>query len=189
MCRATLLAVVIVGAMGVLVAAQCDCTPQTPTEKPSCYTAFWAREQVRFRLVVPGDYFFCCPDCEAPLVTGWRVETMAGAIVYQKTFAEVPRGHWYIMGWNQRDTWGNAVSAGFYKLVVETTSAGEFDSYIQIVPSPCCWSFCGCCPQLPSYPCGIVVGQPYIKILQVERRWSARCSVTLTAHFELDCCP
>ena len=79
MCRATLLAVVIVGAMGVLVAAQCDCAPQTPTERPSCYTAFWASEQVRFRLVVPGDYFFCCPDCEAPLVTGWRVETMGPA--------------------------------------------------------------------------------------------------------------
>jgi hypothetical protein len=189
MCKATLLAVVFVAAMGALATAQCACEQATPIEKPSCYTAFWASELVRFRLVVPGDYFFCCPDCEAPLVTGWRVETMSGAIVYHESFVEVPRGHWYIMGWNQRDASGNAVSAGFYKLVVETTSTSEFESYIQIAPSSCCWGFFGCCPRLPSYPCGIAVGQPYIKIIQVERHWSARCSVVLSAHFGLDCCP
>ena len=187
--KATLLAVVIVGAMGVLVAAQCDCGQQPSIERPSCYEAFWAREQVRFRLIVPADYFFCCPNCETPLVTGWRVETAAGAIVYQETFAEVPKGHWYIMGWNQRDTSGNAVSAGFYRLVVETAAAGEFKCYVQIVSPPSCWSFCECCLRLPSHPCGIAIGQPYVKILQVERRWSTCCYLLLWARFELDCCP
>ena len=187
--KATLLAMVIVGAMGVLVAAQCNCGQQPSIGRPPCYETFWTSDQVRFRLIVPGDYFFCCPDCETPLVTGWRVETAAGAIVYQKTFAEVPKGHWYIMGWNQKDTWGNAVSAGFYRLVVETTSAGEFASTIQIVSPPCCWVCCTCWPQRLSCPCGIAIGQPYIKIFESESRCRAHCSVSLWARFELDCCP
>jgi len=172
--RAALLAVVIVGLLGGLAAAQCDCAAGTDVERPPCYTAFWSGEQVRFKLVVPADYFFCCPDCETPLITGWRVEMLDGAILYEATF-DLPKGHWYVISWDQKDAWGSSVSEGYYKVVVATTSAGEFVNYIKV--TPCCWGWGGCCwPRLSSCPCGIVIGQPYVKIFRPDRCLPTRCA-------------
>jgi hypothetical protein len=73
----------ILGVFGILGAAQC-CPP--PSEPP-CYTAFWQGEDVCFELIVPFWGWCCC--CPAPQVqvTGWRVVTMDGNVIYQETFA------------------------------------------------------------------------------------------------------
>ena len=186
--KAALLVVIFAGLASGLALAQCGCT-ESAGDRPACHTTFWSGEEVRFKLVVPADYFFCCESCEAPLITGWRVETMEGAIVYQQTLSHAPKGHWYVMNWDQKDVWGMRVSAGFYKVIVETTSASEVENTIQIVAPPCCYSWCACYPRLHSCPCGISLCQPYVKLLQSERSWRTWSSLSISVHIGVNCCP
>jgi hypothetical protein len=53
--KAALLTVIVmmVGLIGVMATAQCDCNPVPEGEGPSCYTAYWAGVDVEFKLVVP----------------------------------------------------------------------------------------------------------------------------------------
>jgi len=186
--RAVLLAVVIVGLTGGLAAAQCNCGAWTETGGPSCYTPYWAGEEVTFKLVVPAEYFFCCPSCETPLITGWRVETMEGTIVYQKQFPDVPKGHYLKMAWDQKDSWYNRVPPGYYRIVVQTTSAGEFESYVQIVQRPCCWGWCGCCcPRLYSCYCCVPYGKPYVMIDRCETYAAAWGAISISIKIRCGC--
>ena len=187
--KAALLVVIFVGLASGLALAQCGCTEEA-TGRPPCYTAFWAGEEVRFKLVVPADYFFCCESCEAPLVTGWRVETLEGTIIYEETFAHAPKGHWYVMSWDQKDAWCIRGSPGFYKIIVQTISAGEFENHIHIGAAACCCGWCCCCPQPCSFPCGVSLCQPYVKVLPTTARSCAPCcTLSICAHVRIGCCP
>ncbi len=117
--RTVLLAVVIVGLIGIVATAQCGCTPLLEGEGPTCYTTYWAGVDIAFKLVVPAEYFSQNPVPTTPLITGWRVETLEGTIVYQEQFPDVPKGHYLEMVWDQRDTWCNRVPPGYYRLVVQ----------------------------------------------------------------------
>ena len=183
--RAVLLVVVSVGLASGLALAQCGCTEEA-TGRPACYTAFRSGEEVRFKLVVPADYFFCCESCEAPLVTGWRVESLEGTIIYEETFTDAPKGHWYVMSWDHKDAWCIRVSPSFYKIVVQTTSAGEFENYIHIGAAPWC-----CCYSQPrSCPCGVPLCQPYVRVLPPTARSCALCyALSIGVHMGINCCP
>jgi hypothetical protein len=160
------MAVVLVGLVGVQVAAQCGCSQPAPsTGTPSCYTAYWAGVDVSFKLVVPLEYFMQSPVPATPLITGWRVEQLDGTIVYQKQFPDLPKGHYLVMTWNQKNTQGHPAAPGFYRLVVQTTTAGEFSSVVKVVapPGPCSWC-CGC-SRLVSHECCPTYCSPYVKTL------------------------
>jgi len=191
--KAALLTVIVmmVGLTGVMAAAQCDCNTVPEGEGPSCYTSYWAGVDVEFKLVVAAEYFWCCPTCATPLITGWRVETLDGTIVYQEQFPDVPKGHYLEMVWDQRDTWCNRVPPGYYRLVIQTTSAGEFENYVQIVPRPGYWGWCNCCcPQLYSCPCCPTFGDPYVQIARCMNYGTAWGSISVTVHIGIGCgCP
>ena len=175
--RTFLLAAVIVTLVGGLAAAQCNCT-STEAAGPCCYTAFWEGEEIHFKLIVPAEYFLYCSPCDTPLITGWWIETMDGIVVYQDMFPEVPKGHWLEMTWDQNDSGHYAVPGGYYKIVVHTTTAGEFTNYVQIFAKPC---FCCCCWQrLCSCPCGVPFGEPYVVIYPSERN-------SISIHIGLKC--
>lgn len=185
--KAALLAVIVVGLASGL--APCGFTEQA-LAGPSCYTAFWPGEAVRFKLVVPAEYFLCGGGCETPLITGWRVETLEGTIVYEEPFAHAPKGHWYVMTWNQKDACRLRVPPGFYRVVVETAQAGGFEHPIYIGAATCCYR--GCCgdPQPCFCPCGIPLCQPYIKVFPPTARGCASCcSLSIRVHVGINCCP
>lgn len=188
--RTVLLAVVIVGLIGIVATAQCGCTPLLEGEGPTCYTTYWAGVDIAFKLVVPAEYFSQNPVPTTPLITGWRVETLEGTIVYQEQFPDVPKGHYLEMVWDQRDTWCNRVPPGYYRLVVQTTSAGEFENYVQIVPRPCYWDWCSCCcPQLDSRPC-CPSHDPYILIARCSSHGTVWGSISVSVHIGVGCgCP
>lgn len=132
-----------------------SCCP--PPTEPRCYTAFWVGDTICFKLVVPFSFLCCCCGDEE-LITGWRVETPDGVVVYEHSYPEPvpPRG--FVMQWDQRDMAGQQVAAGFYNLVV-TTTEGEYKTTIKLVErDPCCWTI------LRSKPCGISLCKPYIKV-------------------------
>lgn len=177
MSRKLVLAAVL-GAFGILGMAQC-CPP--PSEPP-CYTTFWQGEDVCFELVVPFWGWCCC--CPAPQVqvTGWRVVTMDGNVIYQETFATpTAPGKWV---WKQVDAQGRPVAPGFYKIVVSTTS-GEYENTVKIVAKPecqcCCFPFfffgyCG----FASKPCMVSWCTPYVKLYRCPTcEASCCCGVTI----------
>jgi hypothetical protein len=168
------LMVCLFGAMTVTQCGYAIGSTTTTAAAPPCYKAFWPGQEVRFKLVVPAEYFFGCPECETPLITGWRVESSDGMLIYDTSFVDVPKGHWYVVSWDQRDHWGNAVLPGYYKLVIQTT-AGEFLDFVYITPCnlcPCC-----CCSQgLYDSPCPIACEWPYIDFLPTEGSWCPFCS-------------
>lgn len=130
-----------------------SCCP--PPNEPCCYTSFWVGETVHFKLVVPWGFFCCCCGDEE-LVTGWRIETLDGTVVYQYTFPE-PVSPGTEIQWDQKDANGNQVAPGFYNIVV-TTTKGEYKTAIKIVEKDCC------CWGLWSRPCGASLCKPYIKV-------------------------
>lgn len=157
-----------IGVLGGLAAAQ-GCAPcATPAPEPSCFTAFWQGEDICFELVVPWSLFCCC-CCGAPQVqvTGWRVMTLEGNVVYQETFpAPVAPGKWV---WKQVDAQGNPVAPGYYKIVVSATT-GEYENTVKIVARqdcclPCCFPFffLGCFGAW-SKPCAVSWCTPYVKL-------------------------
>lgn len=153
------------GAMG-----QCGCEQATSTG-PGCYTSFAMGDQISFKLVVPADYFFSCPACTTPLITGWRVETESGNVVTRNDFCNGPIGHWLQMTWDQEGECLTQVMPGYYRVVIETTTAGEITTFVKIVSSPCC---CGMAPRLCSIPCVPAPAMPYIEIVH-PAGWSPCC--------------
>lgn len=131
-----------------------SCCP--PPTEPCCYTSFWMGDTVCFKLVVPFSLFCCCCE-EKELVTGWRIETMDGMVVYEYAFAD-PVSPGYEIQWDQKDMAGQQVAAGFYNIVV-TTTKDEYKTTIKIEEKdPCCWKV------LRSRPCGVSWCKPYIKV-------------------------
>jgi len=132
-----------------------SCCP--PPTEPCCYTAFWVGDTVYFKLVVPFSFLCCCCE-DKELVTGWRIETLEGALVYEHAFPEPMAPQCLEMQWDQKDMAGQQVAPGFYYIVV-TTTKGEYKTAIKIVEKdPCCWTV------LWSKPCGISLCKPYIKV-------------------------
>ena len=131
-----------------------SCCP--PPTEPCCYTAFWVGDTVCFKLVVPFSFLCCCCE-DKELVTGWRIETLDGTVVYEYTYPQ-PVSPGTEAQWDQKDMAGQQVAAGFYYIVV-TTTKGEYKTAIKIVEKdPCCWTV------LWSKPCGISFCKPYIKV-------------------------
>jgi len=166
--RTVFLTFLLVFVLSGVVLAQCDCETNAIVGDPECFAGFYVTNPIEFKLVVPGDYFFECPTCPVPGIAAWRVETFEGTVIYGEVFAE-PKGHYYVMTWDQKDTWGNPVPTGFYRLVIVTDVAGEVDHYINIQAPPCvawpCWCGCwGCCPTLESIPCCVPYGMIYLDI-------------------------
>lgn len=165
------------GIWGALAMAQ-GCAPCQPATEPSCYTAFWQGEDVCFELVVPWSLFCCCCPTQVQ-VTGWRVETLEGNVVYQQAFPEpVAPGKWV---WEQVDALGNPVEPGYYKIVVSTTS-GEYANTVKIVAKPeccqpCCFPFFffGCWGMW-SKPCAVSWCEPYVKVYRCPS--CAPCATT-----------
>jgi len=183
--RALVVAVMIIGLVGVVAVAQCGCDTPPAGSGPACYTGYWAGVDVSFKLVVPGEYFSQCPVPETPLITGWRVETLAGDIVYQVQFPDVPKGHNLQMTWNQTDGHCNNVALGFYRLVVQTTTAGEFQNYVRIVGWPGFGGWCNCCcERLDTRPC-CPQHVPYIEIARCDSRPSFVSSFSIQFKVEL----
>ncbi|MCR4391545.1 MAG: DUF2271 domain-containing protein [Candidatus Acetothermia bacterium] len=167
--RALALSMAALAVTGGLALAQCGCPPPAG---PCCYTAFWAGEEVHFQLVLPFGMFCCCQ--ERPGIVGWRVETMAGALVYQVAFPEPKDPTSLTMVWDQKDQAGDPVAPGYYKLVV-TTVAGEHETYVRIAERPSCcffwwWPW--------SRPCGASLCRPYIKVFRAPACPSG-CAFTL----------
>ncbi len=179
--------VLLVGLGGTVAAAQCGCSqPDTPR----CYTAYWAGTDVSFKLVVPAEYFSQCPMPETPLITGWRVERLDGTIVYQDQFPDVPKGFYLVMTWDQQDAQSNPVAPGFYRIIVQTTTAREFSNFVRVVAPPSLWSGCCCCPQLVSCACCPTFGSPYVQIERPPRRVLSWGSLSITIHLGGVCsCP
>ncbi|MCX7844287.1 MAG: hypothetical protein N2507_02865 [Candidatus Bipolaricaulota bacterium] len=183
--RAALLMLAL-GAVGWGAFAQ-GCAPcALPDPQPPCFTAFWQGEDVCLELVVPWSVFCgCC--CPAPQVqvTGWRVVTWEGALVYQEIFpSPVAPGRWV---WKQVDSKGNPVGPGYYKVIVSTTT-GEYENTLKIVArpdccSPCCFPlfFLGCLV-FGSRPCAVPWCTPYVKLYRCPvcvAPCGAPCGVTL----------
>ena len=149
-----------------------SCCP--PPTEPCCYTAFWVGDTVYFKLVVPFSFLCCCCE-DKELVTGWRIETLEGALVYEHAFPEPMAPQCLEMQWDQKDMAGQQVAPGFYYIVV-TTTKGEYKTAIKIVEKdPCCWTV------LWSKPCGISLCKPYIKVYKCPSCCVPCCCVL--------CCP
>ncbi|RLE36733.1 hypothetical protein DRJ12_04140 [Candidatus Acetothermia bacterium] len=189
--KALILAVLVVGFLGVAGMAQCGCSqppvPPPAPNSPTCYTAYWAGEEIHFKLHVPAEYFFTSPTPPTPLITGWRVEMLDGTVVYQDLFPDAAKGAWYEMVWNQRDMSCSLVPAGFYRIVVSTDSAGVYTAMVRIVPLPPCLAPCGFYPRLVSPSCTAPCGTPYIQFLPQER--TTGISITITVPLNCGSCP
>ena len=185
--KVILLAIVMLALASGLAVAQCNCADPAFGEVPPCYTTFGWGQEVRFKLVAPLEYFLCCAVCETPLITGWRVETLDGVITYEEVL-RAPKGHYYEISWDQKDSWRNRIPCGYYRIVIETT-VGEYVNYIHVNPG--CWDWCGycCASRLHGCPCGVMLCQPYVKFLpSTTQSWSpCCCSVSVTVRLGADC--
>ncbi len=189
--KAIVLAVLVVSLLGVGALAQCGCNQPpaaTSNNGPACYTAVWMGEDVHFKLEVPAEYFFTSPTPPTPLITGWRVERMDGTVVYQDLFPDVPKGAWYEMVWNERDSHCNPVSPGFYRIVISTDSAGVYSTFVRLVAPPPCLIPCGVYPQLVSCPCSAPCGVPYVHVLP-QKVEHAALSVSISISINCGGCP
>lgn len=185
--RACMITLVVLALASGLVAGQCSCSDSVLGEAPPCYTTFRLGQEVRFKLVVPLDYFMCCPASDTPLITRWRVETMDGVIIYEEAL-RAAKGHWYEISWDQRDSCRQRIAGGYYRIAIQTTS-GEFFNYIQVGAThwgwcdPCC--VCRCC----ECPCPIPLCKPYVKFLPSHQQsWSpCGCTFSVTLRMGSDC--
>jgi hypothetical protein len=138
---------------GMAAFGDCGCAP---AGNPSCYSTFSPGWTVEFTLKVPVDYFAAHATTETPFVTGWRVETLDGALVHRVTFG-FPLGTVTRFEWRLTDDVGGRVAAGFYRIVVETTSAGDIASTVLV--ASCC-NPCGCTGRIPA--CRPACGEAYL---------------------------
>ncbi len=186
--RAVVLAVLVIGVIGVGALAQCGGCSQPPAinaAEPACYTAYWIGEEVHFKLSVPAEYFFTVPTPPTPLITGWRVETLDGTVVFQDVFPDVPKGAWYEMVWDQRDLSCQLVPPGYYRIVVSTDSAGVYSAVIKLVSPPACLTPCGIYPRLVSPQCSTPCGKPHIEFL--PQKASASAGISISIHINCSC--
>lgn len=183
--RALLLAVLVVGLIGVVASAQCGCGAPPVGDELTCYTGYWLGVDVGFKLVVPGEYFSQCPVPETPFITGWRVEALDGTIIYQRQFPDMPKGHNYEMLWDQTDGNGNQVPVGIYRFVIQTTTAGEINNYVKIQPWPGPGNWCSFgCAQIDTQPC-CISHSPYIQIARCTGRPYVWGSISIRIHVDL----
>ncbi len=190
--RAIVLAILVIGVIGGAVFAQCGCNqPPAPAgNKPACYTAVWRGKDVHFKLNVPAEYFFTSPTPPTPLITGWRVERLDGTVVFQDLFPSVPKGAWYEMVWNERNSHCTLVAPGYYRIIISTDSAGVYSTIIKIVAPPPCLVPCGVYPRLVSHPCSAPCGSPYIQVLP-QKVAHASLSISISIPIQVNCggCP
>ena len=161
-------AILLVG-IGLSACADCGCTPPG---SPACYTLFRANQTIEFTLTVPVDYFTAHATEETPFITGWRVETVDGVLVRRVTF-DFPHGLLTVMEWTLKDDDGVPVNEGFYRIIVETTSAGEISNTVQLIP--CCGA---CVSSCRSPVCRPACGEAYL-ILRVGDSFRCGCGLSL----------
>lgn len=144
--------------------ADCGCSSESV---PSCYTTFRSNQWIEFSMTVPVDFFLCHGAVETPLIAGWRVETLDGSTIRRVTF-EPFVGSVSVFLWKLDDDAGSAAPEGFYRIIVETTSAGEVSSVVRVVPCytprscciSCCPTFSCACGRTP--PCRAAYGDAYL---------------------------
>jgi len=174
---------ILAGLLAVGVWAQCDCGPDT---RPPCYESFWTTEVIGISLTVPGEFFWVYNTMTPPRILGWRVETWEGAVVRAEFFPDGPYPLWYDLAWDLTDWEGQIVDAGYYRLVVETTNAGDIWAPVQIVER--CRQCCGCfCFSSYPYKCGRACppgyGQPFLDLEVLETRTCGSLSFSVTFQF------
>jgi len=165
----------------------CDCGR---AEVPSCYESFGTNEVIGISLIVPVDYFVCHNTTESPRILGWRVETWDGMVVRAEFFPDGPYSRLHTIEWDLSDSTGGRVAPGYYRIVVETTDAGDIAHPVQIVERcrPCygcfCWPTCSVCC---TTRCRVPYGEPYLSLFVADTQ---ACGLTISVHVELDCpCP
>lgn len=165
--------------------AQCDCGVDI---RPSCYESFWTTEVIGISLVVPGEFFWVYDTTTPPRILGWRVETWDGLVVRAEFFSDGPYPLWHGLEWDLTDWGGAIVAPGFYRVIVETTNAGDVSTPVQIIER--CRACCGCScwsayPAKCSRSCPTSYGEPFLDLSVAETR---RCSgLTFSLHFQFEC--
>lgn len=154
-----LLALLLVG-FGLSAWGDCGCAP---AGEPVCYTVFRQNQTIVFSVTVPVDFFLAHATTETPFITGWRVETIDGAVVRRVIF-DHPLGWATPLEWGLEDGGGTQVSEGVYRIVVETNSAGEVTNYARLIPcsAPLPCSCCGCPNRAPA--CRPACGEAFLTL-------------------------
>jgi len=109
-------------------------------------TAFNLGQQIEFRVEDASTWWWgwCCTTCTTSWVHGWRIVDVCGQTVYAVTHDGPVASNVWQGDWTQVDMQGNAVPAGHYKLVVNT-SVGTLSRCFTL-RDPCaatCWWGCG----------------------------------------------
>jgi len=161
--------------------ADCGCAP---AGDPACYTTFRMSQAIEFRMTVPVEFFYAHATTETPLITGWRVETLDGAVV-RRVVLSYPVGPVTVFEWKLDDGAGARVAEGFYRIVVETTSAGDVSNTVLLFGccSPC-YNLC-CCTARPPV-CRPLCGDAYL-VLNAGDALRPCCGFTITISGSLSC--
>jgi len=165
--------------------AQCDCGVEA---QPLCYESFWTNEVIGISLVVPGEFVWVYNTTTPPRILGWRVETWEGMVVRAEFFEDGPYPLWQDLEWDLTDWQGMIVAPGFYRVVVETTNAGDVSTPVQIVERcrPCCGCYCwSAFPRKCSRVCPREYGQPFLDLEATETR--ACSGLTFSLHITIEC--
>jgi len=165
--------------------AQCDCWGDV---RPPCYQSFWTTEVIGIKLVVPGEFFWLYNTTTPPRILGWRIETQEGMVVNAEFLDDGPYPLWHELEWDLTDWQGGIVAPGFYRIIVETTNAGDVSTPVQIIER--CLRCCGCScwsayPMKCSRSCPPGYGEPYLKLEVTETRPCSR--LTISFHFQFEC--
>jgi len=193
------IALLLVVAVSVVGWAQCGCEPP---EGPTCYRTFRTNETIEIKLIAPVDYFIVRGDSVSPKIFGWWVEAWDGTIVRTATFKNGPVARWNLMEWDMRDSDGDIVPSGFYRIVVETTD-GLVLYPVKILERcrPCTDCFCWSLAPINCYgPCSIPFGSLYLSLEVGETRACTGLLIRGHVEFEIDlscvdpcepnpCCP
>ncbi len=163
-----LAALLLVSLFGASVSAQCgcnpcgNCNPCCPDRSSALSTAkatYQLGEEVTFSFSNPQDYDVVFENI---YIQRWQPLWYAGNVVYSREFVDfdiqaIPGTSW-TWTWDQKSSWGNQVSAGRYRMVIETLCCGTYQVSFEIAqgcPEPCgqpcytyCWSYCR-----PCWPC------------------------------------
>jgi len=179
---------VLAGLLSVGAWAQCDCGCGTDVEPP-CYESFWTTEVIGISMIVPGEFVWVYNTTTPPRILGWRVETWEGMVVNAAFFEDGPYPVWRDFTWDLTDWQGNIVEPGFYRIVFETTNAGDVSTIVQIIDR--CCVCCGCCcwtayPLKCSHPCPPAYGQPFLQLEVAETRSCSRLSFSFSITFQCE---
>ncbi|MDD5264157.1 MAG: hypothetical protein PHU43_04880 [Candidatus Bipolaricaulis sp.] len=169
-----LLALLVV-VFGLSASGDCGCPS---AREPVCYTVFRQNQTIVLSVTVPVDFFLAHGTTETPLITGWRVERLDGSVVRRVTFV-CPIGWPTPFEWGLDDDAGARVSEGVYRIIVETSSAGELTNYARLIPCcaplPCgCSGSCGYPDRVA--PCRPACGEAFLT-LRVGETFSGCCGL------------